>query len=323
VNKHASIFIAGCENFVGKAIRRRLLHEGFDKCSDDLSSRVNLRENSSVEQYFREQNPEYVFLVAGKSGGIQANLRSPADLMRDNLLVQTHILHNANRYRSKKLLFLASSCSYPGACPQPMKIDDLMSGPLEPSNEAYAMAKLAGVTMVRAYRQQYGVNFISGIPGNVFGPDDDFHPDSAHVIPCLMIKMHEAKKRQNPSLEVWGTGDPLRQFIFVDDVAAACIYVMEHYHDDAPINLGGAVCVSIRDLALQLKDIVGFGGELVFNTAKPDGMPMKALDSGPLLDLGWSPMTSLSDGLRKTYTWFQDSLRKHPVGRKGIQTLVH
>ena len=204
MNKDSRIFIAGCENFIGKAIRRKLDNEGYVNCSDDMSAKVNLRKECSVEEFFREQKPEYIFLVAGKSGGIQANLQSPADLMRDNLFVQTHVLHSASRHRAKKLLFLASSCSYPRACPQPMKIDDLMSGSLEPSNEACAMVKLAGVAMTRAYRQQYSLNFICGIPGNVFGPEDHFHPERVHVIPGLMLRMHDARLKQDPSLEFGG-----------------------------------------------------------------------------------------------------------------------
>jgi len=276
-----------------------------------------------VQDFFSKQKPEYVFLVAGQSGGIQANLQYPADFMRDNLLVQTHVLHNACRHRATKLVFLASSCSYPRACPQPMKVDDLMSGPLEPSNEATAMAKLAGMVMIQAYRQQYGMNFISGIPGNVFGPEDDFHPERAHVIPCLLSKMHEARLRQDSSVEIWGTGKYLRQFIYVDDVAAACLFVMEHYDDEIPINLGGVACVSIRDLAFQIKDIVGFSGDLKFNPAKPDGMPMKALDSRPLFDLGWAPTISLTDALRETYEWFQDHHKKLPIEQETRASFVH
>ncbi len=322
MNKHSSIFIAGCDNFLGRAIRRRLLVEGYDNCSDEISAEVNLRDQNSVEEFFKEQKPEYVFLVAGKTGGIQANIQFPADLMRDNLLVQTHVLHSAYTHGVTKLLFLASSCSYPRGGPQPLKIADLMSGPLEPTNEAYATAKLAGLAMVRAYKQQYDLDFIAGIPGNIFGPEEDCCPENAHVIPSLMFRMHEARCQQDSYLEVWGTGKPLRQYIYVDDVASGCVFVMKHYHDALPINIGGEVCVSIRDLAFKIQDIVGFAGELRFNDKKPDGMPLKALDSTPLLEMGWSPSTSLDDGLRDMYKWFKLMNRSRQFELQSTESLV-
>ncbi len=322
MNKHSSIFIAGCEGFLGKALRRRLLSEGFTNCFDEIRAKVNLREQSSVEEYFRKHEPEYVFLVGGKSGGIQANIDFPADLMRDNLLVQTHVLHSAFSYRATKLLYLVSSCSYPCGCKQPLEIEDLMSGPLETTNEAYAMAKLAGLVMVRAYKQQYGRNFIAGIPGNVFGPEDDFHPTSAHVIPALILRMHEARLRQDSFVEIWGTGNPLRQYIYVNDVASACVFLMNHYNGDQPINLGGTACVSIRDLALKIQHIVGFEGELRFNDRKPDGMLLKALDSLPLLEMGWSPSMSFDDGLSELYEWFKPMSQTRQLDQETIESLV-
>ncbi len=323
MNRHSSIFIAGCESYVGKALRRRLLSEGFNNCLDEIRAKVNLREQSSVEEFFRTFKPEYVFLVGGKSGGIQANIDFPADLMRDNLLVQTHVFHSAFSYCATKLLYLANSCSYPRDCRQPLKIEDLMSGPLETTNEAYAMAKLAGLAMVRAYKKQYGRNFIAGIPGNIFGPEDDFHPQSAHVIPALILRMHEARLRQDSFMEIWGTGNPLRQYIYVDDVASACLFLMKHYHGDEPINLGGMACISIRDLALKIQNIVGFEGELRFNDHKPDGMPLKALDSLPLSEMGWSPSTSLDDGLSELYEWFKPMSQQQQLDQETMKSLVN
>jgi GDP-L-fucose synthase len=246
-------------------------------------------------------------LAAGKSGGIGANQKYPADLMLDNLLVQCQIIRSAHRHGSRKLLYFASSCSYPRSCAQPMQVDSLMTGRLEPTNEAYATAKLAGIKLCQAYRQQYGSDMISAIPGDVFGPEDDFDLDNGHVIAALMRRMHQAKMAGEPKVEVWGSGLPRREFIAADDVADAAIFLMKHYTGPAPINIGSGFEVTIRSLAELLREVVGFDGKLCFDRTKPDGMAWKALDSSALRALGWRPKTSLRDGLEETYRWFVDN----------------
>jgi len=260
-----------------------------------------------VEAFFSRVNPEYVFLAAGKSGGIQANLKYPADLMRENLLIECHLLYQACRHRVKKLLYLASSCSYPKYCLQPMREDLLLAGFLEPTSEAYALAKISGIKMCQAYRTQYEVNFVSGIPANAFGPGDDFSQEDSHVIPALISRIHEAKVRGRKSLEIWGSGAPRREFIFSRDLAEACILVMQGYDDALPINLGGGLDISIAELAYLIKEIIGFQGHIFFDTTKPDGMPRKLLDSSKLKGLGWQPRTSFRDALQATYEWFLQS----------------
>ena len=249
--------------------------------------------------------PDYVFCVAGKSGGIDANQRFPADLMVDNLLVQTHVMRSAHHHGAKKLLYLASSCSYPRECSQPMRVESLMTGPLEPTNEAYAVAKLAGMTLCRAFRQQYGAHFISAIPANPYGPGDDFSPDTSHVIPALVRRFYLAKRTNDRAVQIWGTGSPRREFIFIDDLADACVFVMREYDEPQPINLGSSSDVSITELAELIKEVVGYRGALEFDTSKPDGMPRKSLDSRRLLEMGWKPSTTLRAGLEATFDWWR------------------
>jgi GDP-L-fucose synthase len=299
----ARVFVAGGETLLGAALLDRLSQTGAEivgapPAEPDLTDAVQ------VEDFFTEVRPEYVFLTAGKSGGIHANQAYPATLLRDNVLVAANVLHAACRHGVSRLLYLASSCCYPRLAPQPLRVDLLFTGPLEPTNEAYATAKLAGLTLCAAYRRQYGVDFITAIPANSFGPHDDFSPDDSHVIPGLMRRLHEAKRAGAPTFTVWGTGRARREFVYAPDLADACLFVMGNYGEPGPINLGGGPDLSIADVAYALADVVGYRGRLVFDASKPDGMPRKGLDSSPLCALGWTPATSFHDALTRTYHWF-------------------
>ena len=306
----ASIYVAGAGTLVGAAIRRALQRQGYRNLVGGPAEEPECSDAHQVEAFFAHTSPEYVFLAAGKSGGIGANQRFPADLLLDNLLVACHVIRSAYAHGVKKLLYLASSCSYPKHCPQPMRVQSLLTGPLEPTNKAYAIAKLAGIALCQAYRQQYGAPFISGIPANPFGPGDDFSPENAHVIGALMHKMHDAKVRGLRTVEVWGTGAVRREFIFADDLAEACICVMRSYDGQEPINLGSGMDQSIRELAACLAEVVGFDGELRFDASKPDGIPQKILDSSCLRALGWRPKTPFRAALAATYAWFRQAEAK-------------
>jgi GDP-L-fucose synthase len=301
VRKASVIFVAGGETLIGAAILRALKRQGYDNA---LGEQIDLCSAASVESFFDRHRPEFVIHAGGRSGGIAANARSPAELAYDNLLTAAHVVHAAHTHGVRRLLYLASSCSYPRLCPQPMKEEDLLTGPLEPTNEAYAVAKLAGMKLCQAYRQQYGDDFFVGIPANAFGPGDDFSPEDSHVIAALMRRFHEARSRGDAVVSIWGTGRPRREFIFVDDLADACLFVLEHYHDAAPLNLGGGTDLSIAVLAEKIRDVVGFAGRLEFDDSRPDGMPLKALDASKLLRLGWQPIVDFDDGLRQTYEAF-------------------
>jgi GDP-L-fucose synthase len=286
---------------VGAAIVRQLRREGY---ANLLTDEPDFTDATAVDRYFAQRRPDYVFVAAGKSGGIGANQRLPAVLIRDNLLVACHVIYSAYRYGTKKLLYLASSCCYPSRCPQPMQVESLLTGPLESSNDAYAVAKIAGIQLCQAYRRQYGVSFISAIPANAFGPGDDFSLEDSHVIAALIRKVHEAKAQHRVSVEVWGTGSPRREFIYVDDLADASILAMQNYDGAEPINLGTGSDISIKELAELIKEIAAYGGELRFNADKPDGTPMKRLDSSRLGELGWKPKTGFRRALEETYRWF-------------------
>jgi GDP-L-fucose synthase len=286
------------------AILRKLERQGYTNIVGKPSEEPDLTDAGAVADFFVRQVPEYVFVAAGKSGGIEVNRKYPAQLMIDNLLVACHVINSAYHYGVKKLLYLASSCSYPKHCPQPMRVESLFTGPLEPTNEAYAIAKIAGIKLCQAYRQEYGANFIVGIPANAFGPGDDFSPDNSHVIPALIRKMHEAKVASSASVEIWGTGTPRREFIFADDLADACLFVMQEYDGAEPINLGGGTDLSIAELAELVKEAVGYLGGLRFDTSRPDGMPVKALDSSRLIAMGWRPATPFSTALAVTLSAF-------------------
>ena len=309
MDKDARIWVAGAGTFIGSAILSRLEEAGFTHVAS-AANEPDLSDQSAVDDFFAAFHPEYIFLAAGRSGGIAANLRYPADLMRDNLLVQCNVIRSAFRYGVRKLVNLASSCSYPRLAPQPIPEDALLTGPLEPTNEAYAVAKIAGIKLCQAYSQQYGARFVTAIPANVFGPGDDFSLEESHVIAALIRKMHEAKLAGRDEVEVWGTGKPRREFIFVRDLASACLFVMSHYDGTEPINLGTGVEISIGELAEAVRDAVGFSGHIRFDATKPDGVPRKVLDSSKLHRLGWRPETGFGEALAETYVWYLRSERE-------------
>jgi len=304
LEKSAKIYVAGAEALIGATILQELERQGYTNTVGGAGEEPDLANAVEVDGFFARVAPEYVFLAAGRSGGIQANQKYPAELIRNNLLVECHVIHNAYRYGVKKLLYLASSCSYPKNCAQPMRVEFLMTGPLEPTNEAYAVAKIAGMMMCQSYRQQYGANFISGIPADAFGPGDDFGLQDSHVIPALIRKMHDAKILGAESVEIWGTGRPRRDFIFASDLANACIFIMREYNNSEPINLGTGTDLSIQELALLIKEVVDYTGRLYFDASKPDGMPLKALDSTKLTRMGWKLRTPFRSALSATYDWF-------------------
>ncbi|MEG4339896.1 GDP-L-fucose synthase [Microcoleus sp. D3_18_C2] len=304
MDKNANIYVAGGQTLIGAALLRQLEQQGYKHLAGLPPAEPDLTDREQVSDFFASNKPDYVFLAAGKSGGISANQKYPADLMLDNLLVVCNVIDSAHRCGVKKLLYLASSCSYPKHSPQPMQVESLMTGTLEPTNEAYAVAKIAGIKLCQAYCQQYGANFISGIPANAFGIGDDFSLEESHVIPALIRKMHEAKIADAEFVEIWGTGTPRREFILADDLADACLFIMDKYDEKKPINIGGGLDLSIKELAELIKDAVGYRGLLRFDTSKPDGMPLKALDSSKLSSMGWQPKTSFYAAVSLTYDWF-------------------
>lgn len=317
LEKHARIYVAGGDTPIGAALLRELDRQGYPEVVGRPGREPDLTDPAQVEAFFARQSPQYVFVAAGKSGGIAANQKYPADLMLDNLLVGCHLIHASYRHRVKKLLYLASSCSYPRQSAQPMREEYLLTGPLEPTNEAYAVAKIAGVKLCQAYRQQYGANFITGIPANTFGPGDDFAPENSHVIAALMRRMHEAKEAGAEVVEIWGTGSPRREFIFADNLAEACLVAMDRYEGPEPVNLGGGADLSITELASMIQQVTGFEGRVEFDATKPDGMPVKLLESSKLLALGWNARVGFADALRATYDWFLQSTDGAAVGRVG------
>jgi GDP-L-fucose synthase len=303
MEKKAKIFVAGGDKLIGSSLLRVLRNQEYQNVFD-ASLEPCLSNSGEVEAFFRRGTPEYVFLTAGKSGGITANLKYPAEFMLDNLLIECLVIDAAYRYGVKKLLYLASSCCYPRDCPSPMHENQLLTGPLEPTNEPYALAKIAGIKLVQSYRNQYGVNFICGIPANCFGPGDDFSKDNSHVIGALIRRMDEAKKQRWNEVAIWGTGKPRREFIYVDDLADACIFIMENYEESEPINLGPGGDISIAELAQRVRKVTDFRGELVFDASKPDGMPVKLLDTTKIRDLGWKSKVPFQRALELTYSWF-------------------
>lgn len=308
MERNSTIYVAGGQTLIGAAILRQMERQGYIiNIIGKSGEEPDLTDGRSVDDFFSRRLFEYVFMAAGKSGGIEANRKYPAELMFDNLLVECHIIHSAYRHGIKKLLYLASSCCYPKHCPQPMHVESLLTGPLEPANEAYAVAKIAGIKLCQAYRQQYGANFIVGIPTNVFGPGDDFSPEDSHVIAALIRRIYEAKLTGKPFVEIWGTGTPRREFIFADDLADACLFVIQRYDGAEPINLGGGTDLSIAELAELVKEVVGYAGELRFDTSRPDGMPLKALDSSRLIAMGWRPATPFRVALAATYDSFLET----------------
>lgn len=310
MKRSARIYVAGGETLAGAALRELLRTAGYRNLVGTPPDEPDLAILGQVEDFFGEARPEYVFLAAGKSGGIRLNRERPAELMLDNLLVAAHVIHQAYHHGVAKLVYLASSCSYPRHAPQPLRVESLLSGPLEPTSAAYAMAKLAGWQLCEAYRRQYGVRFITAFPTNPFGPHDDFSLDGAHVIPGLMRRAHEAKLRGEPELTVWGTGTPRREFIYARDLADACLFIMRYYEAPEPINLGGSAELSIAAVALAVAEVVGYGGRLRFDAGQPDGMPFKGLDSSRLRELGWRPSTDFRTALAETYAWFLHHVAK-------------
>ena len=304
MNPDSSIFIAGHRGLVGSAIVRRLRAGGFNNLVLRDRQQLDLARQAAVENFFATVRPEYVFFAAAKVGGILANNSYPAEFLQDNLVIQTNIIDAAYRSGARKLLFLGSSCIYPKHAPQPIPEDALLTGPLEPTNEWYAIAKIAGLKMCQAYRRQYGFNAISAMPTNLYGPGDNFSLQTSHVLPALLRKFHDAKERGAPEVEVWGTGKPRREFLHVDDLADACVFLMRHYDGDGWLNIGWGRDETIAELAHTISRVVGFRGALRFDTSKPDGTPRKLLDTSKLTALGWSPRIELEAGIRSTYEWF-------------------
>ena len=304
MNLQASVYIADHHGLIGSSVHKKLIELGCERIISDPLGWVALRDFNRVDGFFSRVRPELVFLIGGVSGGIGANQKRPADLMLDNLLVNCHVIESARRHGTRKLLYLASSCIYPKLVEQPMRVEALMSGGLEPTNESYAIAKLAGLYLCRAYQQQFQAKFIAAIPANVFGPGDDFSLEDSHVIAALMRRMHEAKISGQSEVVIWGSGLPRREFIFAEDIADASIFLMDHYDEAEPVNVGVGADWSIRELAEMIAEVVGFAGNLVFDRSKPDGMPAKLLDSSVLQKMGWRPKTSLKEGLIRTYQWF-------------------
>ena len=319
MDQGSRVYVAGSRTLIGAAIQHALERQSLAAVISDGDQDPDWGDPRQVDAVFDRTRPDYVFVAAGASGGIGANQRYPAALMRDNLLVACHVIESAHRHGVKKLLYLASSCSYPKHGPQPMAVASLLTGALEPTNEAYAVAKLAGMKLCQAYRQQYGAHFIVGIPGDAFGPGDDFHPEYSHVIAALIRKMHEAKRYHTESVEVWGTGSPRRGFIYVDDLADACLFVMRAYDEAVPINLAGPWDVSVREAAQMIKEVVGYRGPLRFDPSQPDGMPIKVLDARPLQAMGWAPRVSFRDAVSATYEWYVQH-HADPVATTGLAT---
>lgn len=306
MNNSGKVYIAGHRGMVGSAIERKLRSNGFSNIVTRTSSELDLRNQEAVNRFFREEKPQYVFLAAAKVGGIHANNTYRAEFLYDNLMIEANIIEAAHQNGVEKLLFLGSTCIYPKLADQPLKESYLLSGALEPTNEPYAIAKIAGIKLCETYRDQYGDDFISVMPTNLYGPNDNYDLQNSHVLPALIRKFHEAKIEGKPAVEIWGTGSPKREFLHVDDLADACYYLMEHYSDKELVNIGWGEDISIKDLALLVKDIVGYEGELKFDTSKPDGTPRKLVDTTKLNNLGWTPSISLRDGITSVYEEVKD-----------------
>lgn len=300
----SKIYIAGHMGLVGSAIYRQLKESGFTNIIVKSSKELDLKDGAEVDAFFAKELPEYIFLCAAKVGGIKANMTYPAEFIYNNLAIELNIIHAAYKYKSKKLLFLGSSCIYPRSCLQPMKEEYLLNGPLEPTNEFYAIAKIAGIKLCQAYNQQYKTKFICCMPTNIYGTGDNFNLETAHALPALIAKMHNAKVNNLKEVTVWGTGEARREWLYVDDLANACIFLMNSYEKAEIINIGTGQDISMRDLAYAIKNIVGFNGELIFDSSKPEGMPRKLLNVEKINELGWQYTTNLEAGIEKTYSFF-------------------
>ncbi len=304
IDTGARIFVAGHAGLVGSAVVRRLRAGGFTTILAASRAELDLRDQAAVDRWFGANRPEYVFLVAGTVGGILANSTRPAEFIYDNMMIHATVVHAAYREGVTKLLYLGSSCIYPRECPQPMKEESLLTAPLEPTNEPYAVAKIAGIKLCQAYRRQYGCDFISAMPTNLYGPGDNFDLSSSHVLPALLRKFYDARAEGRGEVVIWGTGSPRREFLHVDDLADACLYLMERYDGDLHMNVGTGVDLSIRELAEMVRDVVHPGARLVFDASKPDGTPRKLLDVSRLHALGWRHRIELRAGIEATYRWF-------------------
>ena len=304
MKKDSKIFVAGHKGMVGSAIVRKLQLEGFTNIITKTRKELDLSNQFQVNHFFHFERPEYVFLAAAKVGGIKANSDFKADFIYQNLMIQTNIINASYQTGVKKLLFLGSSCIYPKFATQPLKEEYLLSGHLESSNDAYAIAKIAGIKMCQSFNQQYGTNFISVMPTNLYGQGDNYHLENSHVMPALIRKFHEAKSRGDVEVHIWGSGKPMREFLYVDDLAEACLFLMSNYNDSEIVNIGTGEDISIKNLALIIKEVIGFSGQIIYDPSKPDGTPRKLLDVSKIHDLGWSHKTSLKEGIELTYKHF-------------------
>jgi GDP-L-fucose synthase len=315
VPRDASVFVAGHGGLVGSAIVRKLREQGYKNILTATRAQLDLRDQAAVNYWFRDHRPDYVYLVAGTVGGILANSTRPAEFIYDNTMIHATVVHASHLYEARKLLYLGSSCIYPRLATQPITEEELLAGPLEPTNEPYAIAKIAGIKLCDAYRRQYGCNFISGMPTNLYGPNDNFDLDSGHVLPALIRKFHDAKLAGDKSVDVWGSGTPRREFLHVDDLADACLHLMDHYEGESHVNIGSGMDLSIAELADVIRAIVYPDAEIRFDSTKPDGTPRKLLDVSRLNALGWTPKIPLPEGIRSSYEWFlnnQDAARGLP-----------
>ncbi|OGO30601.1 MAG: GDP-fucose synthetase [Chloroflexi bacterium RBG_16_56_11] len=301
MNKNDKVFIAGHQGMIGSALVRYLKTNGFQKA---ITTGIDLTDQPGIFDFMKAERPDYVFLTGARTGGIVANSRYPAEFIYQNLQVQNNIIHSAWRYGVKKLLFFASSCIYPRECHQPMKEEYLLTGKLEPTSEPYAIAKIAGIRMCQSYNLQYGTRFISAVPADVYGPEDDFNEETGHVLPALLAKMHDAKKGGRSAVTVWGTGSPRREALYVDDLADASVFLMNQYDKSEIINIGSGQDFSVKELAERIRSAVGYQGEIIYDVSKPDGAPRKLLDNGRITGLGWTPRVSPDAGIRQTYQWY-------------------
>jgi GDP-L-fucose synthase len=312
MNENSQIYVAGHRGLVGSAIWRELKRQGFKNLIGRTRQEVNLLDAAAVQKFFAETKPEFIFYAAAKVGGIHANNTQPAAFLFENLQIQNNLIHTAYQLGTRKLLFLGSSCIYPKLAPQPLKEEYLLTGPLEPTNEWYAIAKIAGIRMCQAYRRQYDCDFISAMPTNMYGPNDNYDLQTSHVLPALIRKFHDAKISSAATVTCWGTGAPLREFLYADDLAGACVFLMQNYDEEQFINVGSGSEITIRELSELVKRIVGFAGEIVWDTTKPDGTPRKLMDSSRLFALGWRPQVDLEAGIRLAHS---DFLARQPRGK--------
>jgi GDP-L-fucose synthase len=306
LNQDAKVYVAGHRGLVGGAVMQALVRQGYGNLAVRTHRELDLTEQAAVRGFFERERPQAVIMAAARVGGIHANNSRPAEFIRDNLLIQDNIIDSAHRAGVQKFVFLGSSCIYPKLAPQPLQEDYLLTGPLEPTNEWYAVAKIAGIKMCQAYRRQYGFNAISLMPTNLYGPGDNFDLQNSHVLPALIRRFHEAKERGDPTMSIWGTGTPRREFLHVDDLADAVVYLLETYDEEPIVNIGWGEDVTIRELAETVADVAGFKGRLVFDSSKPDGTPRKLLDTSRLTSLGWKPKIKLRSGIEQTYAWFKE-----------------